>query len=262
LIFHTPEADLEVLGTTFKVLVKPTLTYILVKEGLVRFTRTTDGTHVDVPANHRVQTTQETEDALLVTPQSRPVVFWKSNLPKDVTGGRWRSEMHELREKVRAATDKGEMTEEEARRLLESRATDLLEDSGRLYATRVHREPATRKGLTYMASLSVLLSQAGPTFLIDGARFVIQGEVQTPTEIMVGFCALDSGNPSGGRYYVRKEVSGKFELEVPISEFQFWGKNLNRSKPDGKELLQWWCSTGSKEAELMITGLQLLAPEN
>ena len=105
--------------------------------------------------------------------------------------------MHALREEVRAATDKGEMSEEEARRLLESLAKDLLEDKGSLYATRVKRDPATRKGLSYMASLSVLLSQAGPTFLVDGSMFVVQGEVQTPTEIMVGFCALDSGNPSG-----------------------------------------------------------------
>ena len=261
LIVHTPEADLEVLGTHFKVLVNHSQTNLLVRKGLVRLTRNADGAQVDVPAMHRVLSSTETNDSLTVIPQARPVVFWKSNLPKDVTGGRWRSEMHALREEVRAATDKGEMSEEEARRLLESRAKDLLEDKGSLYATRVKRDPATRKGLSYMASLSVLLSQAGPTFLVDGSRFVVQGEVQTPTEIMVGFCALDSGNPSGGRYYFRRKVAGKFELEIPISEFQFWGQNFRRSSPVGKELVQWWSSTDSQEANLMISGLELLAPD-
>ena len=261
LVVHTPEADLKVLGTLFKVLVNHSQTNLLVKNGLVRLTRSADGTQVDVPAMHHVLSTTETNDSLTVIPQTRPVVFWKSNLPKDVTGGRWKPEMHALREEVREARDKGEMTEEEARRFLESRATDLLEDSGRLYATRVKRDPATRAGLTYMASLSVLLSQAGPTYLAEGARFIIKGEVQTPTQIMVGFCALDSGLPSGGRYYVEKNVTGPFELEIPISAFQFWGKSLRSSNPAGKELLQWWCSTDSQEANLMISGLELLAPE-
>jgi hypothetical protein len=262
LVMHTPEADLQVVGTIFKVLAEDSMTNLLVKEGLVRLTRITDGAQVEVPAAHRVLTSSENVEVLTVKPQSRPVVFWKSHLPKDVSGGRWVSEMHALRQEVRAAAEKGEMTEEEARRILESRATDLLEENGRLYAKRVKRDPATRKGLTYMASLSVLLSQTGPIVLVDGARFVVRGEVQAPTGIMVGFCGLESGQPRGGRYYVRKEVSGKFELEVPISEFQFWGKSLNRSTPVGKELVQWWCSTDSQEAALMITGLELQAREN
>ena len=261
LLVHTPEADLKVLGTLFNVLVNHSQTKLLVKKGLVRLTRNADGAHVDVPAMHRVLSSTDTNESLSVVPQRRPVVFWKSNLPKDVTGGRWKPEMHALREEVRAATDKGEMTEEEARRFLESRMTDLLDDKGRLYATRVKRDPATKAGLTYMASLSVLLTQAGPTFLAEGARFIVKGEVQTPTQIMVGFCALDSGLPSGGRYYVERNVSGPFELEIPISAFQFWGKSLRSSNPAGKELLQWWCSTDSQEANLMISGLELLAPE-
>ena len=61
MLVHTRTAQLEVLGTEFKVAIEVDSTALNVTEGKVRLKRLSDGRTVDVPANHRVVAATEPE---------------------------------------------------------------------------------------------------------------------------------------------------------------------------------------------------------
>jgi len=50
----------------------------------------------------------------------------------------------------------------------------------------------------------------------------------------------------------------EFDIEVQLAEFK---SPRRRTSPLGKELVKWWCFTVAREAELEITGVELLGPE-
>ena len=61
MLIHTPAADLKVVGTRFDVEAGPASTMLYVREGKVRIRRVSDGKTVDVPADHRVVVTADSD---------------------------------------------------------------------------------------------------------------------------------------------------------------------------------------------------------
>ena len=61
MLIHTPAAVLEVIGTQFDVEANPESTMLYVREGKVQVRRVHDGRTVDVPANHRVVATADSD---------------------------------------------------------------------------------------------------------------------------------------------------------------------------------------------------------
>lgn len=61
MLIHTPVAVLEVIGTQFDVEAGPESTMLYVREGKVQVRRVGDGRTVDVPANHRVVATADSD---------------------------------------------------------------------------------------------------------------------------------------------------------------------------------------------------------
>ena len=64
MLIHTPVAVLEVIGTQFDVEAGPESTMLYVREGKVQVRRVGDGRTVDVPANHRVVATADSDMSL------------------------------------------------------------------------------------------------------------------------------------------------------------------------------------------------------
>jgi hypothetical protein len=64
MLIHTPVAVLEVIGTQFDVEAGPESTILYVREGKVQVRRVGDGRTVDVPANHRVVATADSDMSL------------------------------------------------------------------------------------------------------------------------------------------------------------------------------------------------------
>ena len=61
MLIHTPVADLKVIGTQFDVEAGPESTMLYVREGKVRTRRVSDGKKVDVPADHRIVVTADSD---------------------------------------------------------------------------------------------------------------------------------------------------------------------------------------------------------
>jgi ferric-dicitrate binding protein FerR (iron transport regulator) len=61
MLIHTPAAELKVVGTRFDVEAGPASTMLYVREGKVQIRRVSDGKTVDVPADHRVVVTADSD---------------------------------------------------------------------------------------------------------------------------------------------------------------------------------------------------------
>jgi ferric-dicitrate binding protein FerR (iron transport regulator) len=71
MLIHTPVADLRVVGTQFDVEAGPESTILFVREGIVQIRRASDGKTVDVPAEHRVVVTRDSDMLLRVVGPDR-----------------------------------------------------------------------------------------------------------------------------------------------------------------------------------------------
>ena len=70
MLIHTPAAVLKVIGTQFDVEAGPESTMLYVREGKVQVRRVHDGRTVDVPANHRVVASADSDmSPQLVAPE-------------------------------------------------------------------------------------------------------------------------------------------------------------------------------------------------
>ena len=81
MLIHTPVADLKVIGTQFDVEAGPETTRLYVLEGKVRIRRVSDGKTVDVPADHRVVVTTDSDLLLRFVGPERTWVqtpFWEN----------------------------------------------------------------------------------------------------------------------------------------------------------------------------------------
>lgn len=63
---------------------------------------------------------------------------------------------------------------------------------------------------------------------------------------------------SAGRYLTRQRVEDEFDIEAPFPELT---SPHPRTSPLGTDLVKWCCFTAAREAELDITAVQLLGPE-
>jgi hypothetical protein len=81
MLIHTPVADLKVIGTQFDVEAGPETTRLYVREGKVRIRRVSDGKTVDVPADHRVVVTSDSDMLLRFVGPERTwaqTPFWEN----------------------------------------------------------------------------------------------------------------------------------------------------------------------------------------
>ena len=81
MLIHTPAAELKVVGTRFDVEAGPESTRLYVREGKVQIRRVSDGKTVDVPADHRVVVTADSDMLLRFVGPERTwaqTPFWEN----------------------------------------------------------------------------------------------------------------------------------------------------------------------------------------
>jgi hypothetical protein len=81
MLIHTPSAVLKVIGTQFDVEAGPASTMLYVREGKVQIRRVSDGKTVDVPADHRVVVTADSDMLLRFVGPERTwaqTPFWEN----------------------------------------------------------------------------------------------------------------------------------------------------------------------------------------
>ena len=153
----------------------------------------------------------------------------------------------------------GEVTREQAR--VEFREfAERLEAPEALRAT--PRPTRARPGTDaaaepmYVTALTVSRGQAVPVVLTADSAFRIRGRVQQPREIVIGLgVGVLDGAGRGRSVTPAINVRDEFEIVIPLSEFQARGLPL-----EGMELLSWFGFTYARDAQLEITGVELLGP--
>ncbi len=254
----TPAAELEVRGTQFDVASDSLRTKLTVNKGVVRAKRTTDGKSVDVKAAQSTVATIETWEPLVATPVSKPISVWKANLARDLGLGEWISAAGRLRLEISRALRAGEITREQVREVYADRLADLHEDDGYIKATPMQ----IGRHVIYVASADVSWQGPGTVVLVEGNQVRIVGRVKQPTKLKIGFSAIDRSLESGARYmksFTHDMVEQQFDIMLPIDRFKP-DDGSPIGSPLGCELVNVFCFSSSREAELEVSNIELLSP--
>jgi len=106
----------------------------------------------------------------------------------------------------------------------------------------------------YVTALTVSRGQAVPVVLTADIACRIRGQVQQPRGIVIGLgVGVLDGAGRGRSVTPAINVRDEFEIVIPLSEFETRGFPL-----EGMELLSWFGFTYARDAQLEITGVELL----
>lgn len=219
----TPSSEAEVLGTQFSVKANEFSSQYTVNEGRVRVKRITDGQIQEVTADQEVVSALELGTDFTATSRRKTVTHWQSDLLRDRLHGHWEPDSG-----MRAMPHlwKGTVAEPETPVLLYSVVLD----------------PSTGK--------------RPPVQLTEGTRLKVQGRIDRPHPIYVGFGTNRARGGPISKYSVRnvKVTPGdddRFTLELALSEF-----SPNRARfplsPAGQEIDWLWIQTVNVDAGLVV----------
>jgi hypothetical protein len=204
---------------------------------------------VEVQAGYWTEASFSTEAPLQVTVIPSPGRTWKADLKQDVDHGRWVPVEILLRIELAVDIDAGRIHEKDARQEYAERLSNVPDGSGAIFAEPVR----SRRETLYLSSLSAKRNALRPTLLSAEARFRIRGKVSLPSEIVIGVTAINPERSNPGRFSVKRQVEGDFDIEVPVREL-----HSVTQRAHGFELLSWYCFTTEQEAKLAITGVELI----
>ena len=235
MLIYTRSAVLEVLGTRFEVEAGLAATIVNVSEGMVRVKRLSDGSTVDVPANHRVIAAADRKMSPVPVPDS--VSRWKSqlHLGPDGTFGKWSPRTDGEDAKIKAVPF------------------------------------TTPQGKTiYTASFGVSRGDKPPVILQPASRLIVRGRIASTNKVYFGVTVRRPNGEFAGRFQtIRPGVefpSGQdFEVILHLRDFRLDPslaemRNELPSVPFELVVESMWCHTLYKQAGLEIAEAELLPP--
>ena len=235
MLIYTRSAMLEVLGTRFEVEAGLSATMLNVSEGKVRVQRLSDGSTVDVPANHRVIAAADREMSPVPVPDS--VSRWKSqlHLGPDGTRGKWSPGTNSEDAKLRAVP----------------------------YTTHLGKT-------IYTASFGVSHGDKPPVTLQPASRFRVRGRIASTAKVYFGVTVRHpngefAGNFQTTRPAVEFQSGQEFEVILHLRDFRLDPsliemKNELPSLPFHLVVESMWCHTLYEQAGLEIAEVELLPP--
>lgn len=243
MLIHTRTALLSVLGTQFEVEAGLISTALNVSEGKVRIRRLSDGSEVDVPAQHLVIADGERD----LTPE---------RVPESVS--RWASQLH-LR-----GDHYGKWLPSRSDRPASLKAIPLV-------------PPNAPHVTLYLAGLSVDRPHDSQVVVQAGARFIVRGLMETDAPVYFGirvsypngeFAGMFRGDLSDQQPLALRDVNGQFEEVYELQNFTLDPavhdkRDQLAAMPDGLVLDGVWAFThASKPAGLVLTEVELEPPSD
>lgn len=232
MLIYTRSAMLEVLGTQFEVEAERAATTLNVSEGRVRVKRFSDGSTVDVPAEHRLIAAADRD--MLPRPVPHSVSHWKSKLSLGPTRtqGKW------------------------------TPGTDTQE--AKLGAVPY----TTPQGMTiYTTGLNVSYGDKPPVTLQPTSRLRVRGRIASPQKVYFGITVRQENGAFAGRFQTIRPAdelpSGQdFEVTLHLREFRLDSslaglKQELPSDPFHLVVETIWCHTLDKQAGLEISEVEL-----
>jgi hypothetical protein len=238
MLIHTPAARLEVLGTQLNIEADPSSTLLSVNKGRVRVTRLADGSVAEVPAEHQVVASVDSQAELTVTRRPRPVTAWQSDIPTDGLHGKWLPKPGDSNGSLRTAP--------------------LLWGCP--------EKPVT----LYVVALSVSRNRSIPVVLTSGGKFRIRGRIASAGEVYFGLTTRHVKGGFAGKFLVERrfevvhQTGESLDVELRLEDFRPQEQELIEQFPEkfphspvGLELVDWWCCTVNEDAGLEITDVEL-----
>ncbi len=252
LLVFTPAAELEVVGTSFRVLASEERATLDVTQGRVEMIRHADGQRVEVAAGEFAVASRFAGDAFRSRERPQPTASWSASLRSDPTQGRFVTDFKALKADLARAVDRGELTETEAlERFLAAdgglEAVALWKKAGRWKkgeATpgdpqglpgeseggktegRKTEGRKTRWGKTEGALIAAGPVSAGgdsaPVLLADDSRILVTGWVARPTRLTVGLTLAHADRRHAGKVSFTSRVlpgGTSFELDLVGDDF-------------------------------------------
>ncbi len=242
MLVHTRTALLKVLGTQFDVEAELTSTALNVREGKVRIRRLSDGSEVDVPAEHLAVADGERE--LIPERVSQSVSEWKTDFEnKRDNYGKWQP-----------ATDHAPAS---------VKAIPLV-------------PPDAPHVTLHLAGISVDRSDGSPVVIEPGSRFLVKGRLQYDASVHFGirvaypngeFAGMFRGDLHDQQPPAQRNEDGDFAEFYELTNFTVdpavWDKRDELApRPDGLVLTGVWAFTHTESpAGLELTEVELLPPE-
>ncbi|MCH8216564.1 MAG: FecR domain-containing protein [Planctomycetes bacterium] len=236
MVIYTRSAILEVLGTRFEVEAGLSATMLNVSEGKVRVKRLSDGSTVDVSAQHRVIAAADREMLPVRVPDSVNQWISQLHLGPDGAQGKWSPKTNGRDAKLRAIPY------------------------------------TTPQGTTiYTATFGVSRGDKPPVILQPASRFRVRGQIASTHKVYFGVTVRHAGGEFAGRFQtIRPAVefpSGQaFEVMLPLHDFQL-DPSLNKMKdslpqaPFDLVVESFWCHTLGEQAGLEIIEAELIPTE-
>lgn len=242
MLIHTRTALLQVLGTRLDIEAGLASTSLNVSEGKVRIRRLSDGSEVDVPADHHVVADDEQE--FTPTRTSASVNDWKTDFQsKPGNYGKWRP------------------------------ASDNHPASLKAIPLVVPHAP---KVTLQLAGVSVKRSDGSPVVVAAGSRFRLKGHIRLDVPVYFGirvnhengeFAGMFRGDLQKAQPPTQRDVSGVFEETYELKNFTVdpavWEKrNELAAHPAGLVLDGVWAFTFAQPSSgLELTECELIPPE-
>jgi ferric-dicitrate binding protein FerR (iron transport regulator) len=240
MLVHTRSAVLEVLGTRFSVDTELASTTLTVSEGRVRATRLSDGSSIDVPAQHRLVASVGRELLPEHVPES--VMLWQSHLEKGqrANHGEW----------IAA----GEMTPAYLKSV----------------PWTIPPEIDSQQRTLYTLGIPISSGDHAPVVLQPETKIRVQGKVDKSHMIWFGLSLRHTNGEFAGRFQITRPAGDfkdgePFEVILSLSDYQLdpslatWAKHLPES-PYGLIVKDIWCHTLWDPAGLQVSEMALTIP--
>ncbi len=233
MLIYTRSAMLEVLGTQFEVEAGLSATMLNVSEGKVRVKRLSDGSTVDVPAQHRVIVAADREMSPVLVPDSVNRWISQLHLGPDGTQGKWSPKTDAEDAKLRAIPY------------------------------------TTPQGKTiYTAAFGVSRGDRPPVVLQPASRLRVRGRIASTHKVYFGVTVKHAGGEFAGRFQtirpaVEFQNAQDFEVILQFRDFRLDPsliemKNELPSAPFDSVVESFWCHTLDKQAGLEVTEAELI----
>jgi ferric-dicitrate binding protein FerR (iron transport regulator) len=224
----TPSSEAEVLGTQFNVKADAFSTRFTVNKGRVRVKRIADGRVEEVGADQQVVAALELGTEFTATSRRNTVTHWQSVLPRDQLQGLWEPGVG-----LRAMPHLWKGTAAEP----------------------------TQPVLLYSTVFDPSAGKRPPVQLTEDARLTVQGRIDRPHPVSVGFGTNRARGGPIGKYAARSvevtpDEDGRFFLELALDNFSPTRTRFP-SSPLGQEIDWLWIQTVKVDAGLVVERVEL-----
>ena len=260
MVIVTSSARFEILGTRLDVMVNPDRSKISVREGLVRAIRLADGKSVDIVSGNSVIASTESNNDFSSRRSDQTVHVWKADLERDHKSGEGQfvSAMLSLRTEIRGALQNRQLSRGQISEVYGARLAEIAEKDGILRAEPKRVVGSPFGNVIQIATLYVNHDKPNPVVLQQGSMFRVRGEVETASELRFGVGAFGTTRASAGRFFASREVSGSFDVKIPVSQMQRLRGRGNGLTAIGMEIFTCFCFTSDQNAQLEISSVELV----